>query len=43
MAKFKIIDQRNKDQNPYIYNGYLNSKDQFDILGHIYWLNHSPK
>ena len=39
MAKFKLIDQSKKDENPYIYNGYLNSKEQFDTLGNIVWLD----
>lgn len=39
MAKFKLIDQSNRSDNPYIYNGYLNSKDQFDIIGNIAWLD----
>lgn len=39
MAKFKIIDQSKNKENPYIYNGYLNSKNEFDTMGHIVWLN----
>lgn len=39
MAKFKVIDQSNKNENPYTYNGYINSRDQFDSLGHILWLD----
>ena len=37
MAKFKVVDQSKQTKNPYIYNGYLNSKDQFDIIGNITW------
>ena len=39
MAKFKLVDQSKKDSNAYVYNGYLNNKEQFDILGHITWLD----
>lgn len=39
MGKFKLLDQSKKQQNAFIYNGYLNSKDQFDILGQITWLD----
>ena len=39
MAKFKLVDQSKKDSNAYVYNGYLNTKEQFDILGHITWLD----
>ena len=39
MAKFKLVDQSTKAENPYIYNGYLNSKGEFDIIGNIAWLD----
>lgn len=39
MAKFKIIDQSTNKDNPYIFNGYLNSKNEFDTMGHTVWLS----
>ncbi len=37
MAKFKIFDQSKNNENPYIYSGYVNSRNEFDALGHIVW------
>lgn len=37
MAKFKVVDQSKNTENPYVYNGYLNSRNEFDTMGHIVW------
>lgn len=39
MAKFKYVNNTNTDQHPFVYNGFVNIQNQFDILGYINWTN----
>jgi S1-C subfamily serine protease len=37
MAKFKLIEGKTSKNEPYLYNGFLNANNEFDILGTIAW------
>lgn len=39
MARFKYVNNMNDTQNAFVYNGYTNIHNQFDILGYMNWPN----